>query len=58
MDEFTKIVPNALYMQVTPDDGLWKVRKQSGKFEKIPPPTPTWNQNIYRETWKDSYKII
>ena len=45
-------------MQATPDDGLWKARKRWGKFGKIHPPIPTWNQDTYQETWKDPNKII
>ena len=45
-------------MQVTPDDGLWKVRKHLGQFLSIYPPIPTWNQDAYQETWKSLIKII
>ena len=27
-------------------------------FGKFNPPIPTWNQEIYQETWKDPNKII
>ena len=40
-------------MQVTPDDGLWKVWKHSVQFWLIHSPIPTWNQDTYQETWKD-----
>ena len=45
-------------MQVTPDDGLWKVRKRSEQIWSIHPPFPTWNPDTYQETWKDLNKII
>ena len=45
-------------MQVSPDDGLYKIRKFSGQFWKIYPPIPAWNQDIYQETWKALNRII
>ena len=45
-------------MQVSSDDGLWKVWKGLEKFWQIYPPTPTWSQDTYQETWKDLNKII
>ena len=45
-------------MQPTPDDSLWKVRKQLGQFWLIHPPIPTWNHDPYQETWKDLNKIV
>ena len=45
-------------MQATSDDGLWKILKCSGQFWLIYPPTPTWNQDTYQETWKDLKQII
>ena len=42
-----------LHKQVTPDDGLWRVRKCTGQFCEIHLPIPTWNKDTYLETWKD-----
>ena len=35
-----------------------KVWKLSGQFRQIHPPIPTWNQDIYQETWKDINRNI
>ena len=45
-------------MQATPGDNLWKVQKCLGQFWLIHPPSPTWNQDSYQETWKDLNKIV
>ena len=46
------LIKHSLYMQLTPDDGLWKVGKRSGQFWYIHQPNLNWNQDPYQETWK------
>ena len=44
---------HSVYMQETPDDGLWMVQKRLGQFWFIHPQIPNWNQDTYQEIWKD-----